>query len=48
MSEDERKELPDMVAEGKVFGIKPTDCKPGLYREPFADPKEVAVIVAGK
>jgi len=47
MSEDERKEFREMVAEGKVVGIRPDDCKPGLYREPFADPKDVAVIVAG-
>ncbi len=31
---------------GKVAGIKAEDCKPGLYREPFADPKDVAIIVA--
>ncbi|MBN1831636.1 MAG: hypothetical protein JW896_05940, partial [Deltaproteobacteria bacterium] len=47
MSEDERKEFEEMAAEGKVVGIRPEDCKPGLYREPFADPKDVAVIVAG-
>jgi hypothetical protein len=47
MSEDERKEFSKLVAEGKVPGIRPEDCKPGLYREPFSDPKNVAVIVAG-
>ena len=47
MSEDERKEFREMVAEGKVMGIRPEDCKPGLYREPFSNPKDVAVIVAG-
>jgi hypothetical protein len=47
MSEDERKVFKEMVAEGKIVGIRPQDCKPGLYREPFADPKDVAVIVAG-
>jgi hypothetical protein len=47
MNEDERKKFRAMVAEGKVPGIKTEDCKPGLYREPFADPKNVAVIVAG-
>jgi hypothetical protein len=47
MSEDERKEFREMVTAGKAFGIKTTDCKPGLYREPFADLKDVAVIVAG-
>ncbi|MBN2320394.1 MAG: hypothetical protein JXR49_15035, partial [Acidobacteria bacterium] len=47
MSGSERKELKEMVAEGKAIGIRPEDCKPGLYREPFADPKDVAVIVAG-
>ena len=47
MSEEERKDLRTMVAAGRVMGIKTEDCKPGLYREPFADPKEVAVIVAG-
>ena len=36
-----------LLAEGKVPGIRIEDCKPGLYREPFADPKDVAVIVAG-
>jgi hypothetical protein len=47
MSEDERKKFREMVADGKVVGIRTEDCKPGLYREPFADPKDVAVIVAG-
>ncbi len=47
MSEDERKEFSEMVAEGKVSGIRTEDCKPGLYREPFAKPSDVAVIVAG-
>jgi hypothetical protein len=47
MTEDERKEFRQMVSEGKLIGIRPEDCKPGLYREPFADPKDVAVIVAG-
>jgi len=47
MNEDERKEFRDMVAEGKVPGIRTEDCKPGLYREPFAKPSDVAVIVAG-
>jgi hypothetical protein len=47
MNEDERKEFREMVTEGKVVGIRTEDCKPGLYREPFADPKDVAVIVAG-
>ncbi len=47
MSEDERKDFGEMVAEGGVKGIRTEDCKPGLYREPFADPKDVAVIVAG-
>ncbi len=47
MNEDERKKFRAMVAEGKVPGIKTEDCKPGLYREPFADPKNVAVMVAG-
>jgi len=36
-----------MVADGKVVGITIEDCKPGLYREPFAHPKDVAVIVSG-
>ncbi len=45
MSEDERKEIREMVAEGKVVGIKVQDYKPGLYRELFTDPKDVAVIV---
>jgi hypothetical protein len=35
------------VAEGKVIGVRPEDCKPGLYREPFADPADVAVIISG-
>jgi hypothetical protein len=47
MSEDERKVFRETVAEGKIVGIRTEDCKPGLYREPFADPKDVAVIVAG-
>ena len=47
MSEDERKEFRKVAAEGKVIGIRPEDCKPGLYREPFAKPSDVAVIVAG-
>jgi hypothetical protein len=47
MSEDERKEFEEMVSEGRVIGIRTEDCKPGLYREPFADPADVAVIVAG-
>jgi len=47
MTGDERKEFEEMAAEGKVIGIKPEDCKPGLYREPFAKPSDVAVIVAG-
>jgi hypothetical protein len=47
MSEAERKQFREMVAEGKVAGIKIEDCKPGLYREPFADPKDVAVIISG-
>jgi hypothetical protein len=47
MSEAERKAFREMAAEGKVIGIRPEDCKPGLYREPFADPKDVAVMVAG-
>lgn len=47
MSGDEREKFREMVAEGKFIGIKTQDCKPGLYREPFADPKDVAVIVAG-
>jgi hypothetical protein len=47
MNEDERKAFREMVAEGKVIGIRPEDCKPGLYREPFAEPSDVAVIVAG-
>ncbi len=47
MTEAERREFREMVAEGKVIGIKAEDCRPGLYREPFADPKDVAVIVAG-
>jgi hypothetical protein len=47
MSEDERKDSRELVAEGKVKGIRTEDCKPGLYREPFTDPKDVAVIVAG-
>ena len=47
MSEAERKQFREMVADGKVVGIKIEDCKPGLYREPFAHPKDVAVIVSG-
>ncbi|MDR1726941.1 MAG: twin-arginine translocation signal domain-containing protein [Acidobacteriota bacterium] len=47
MGEAERKAFRAMVAEGKVLGVKPEDCKPGLRREPFADPRDVAVIVAG-
>ena len=47
MGEDERKELTGMAAEGKVIGIRSEDLKPGLYREPFADSTDVAVIVAG-
>ena len=47
MSQDERKEFREMAAKGKVVGIRPEDCKPGLYREPFSDPKDVALIVAG-
>jgi hypothetical protein len=47
MSEGERKGFREMAAEGKVIGVRPEDCKPGLYREPFNDPKDVAVIVAG-
>lgn len=47
MNADERKKLTEMAAEGKIVGIGAKDCKPGLYREPFADPKDVAVIVAG-
>jgi hypothetical protein len=47
MSEDERKEFRKRVAEGKIGGIRPEDCKPGLYREPFANSKDVAVIVTG-
>jgi hypothetical protein len=47
MNEDQRKNLSKMVAEGKVIGIKPEDLKPGLYREPFKDIKDVAVIVSG-
>jgi hypothetical protein len=47
MDEDERKDFREMVSEGKVIGIRPEDCKPGLYREPFANPTDVAVIVAG-
>ena len=47
MSEDERKEFRDRVTAGEVVGIRTEDCKSGLYREPFADPKDVAVIVAG-
>jgi hypothetical protein len=47
MSEDERKEFKAMVAEGKVIGVRPEDCKPGLFREPFADPADVAVIISG-
>ena len=46
-SEDEREDIRELVAEGKVKGIRTEDCKPGLYREPFTDPKDVAVIVAG-
>jgi len=47
MSEEERKEFREMAAEGNVIGIRPEDCKPGLYREPFANPSDVAVMVAG-
>ena len=47
MSQDERKEFRELAAKGKVVGIRPEDCKPGLYREPFSDPKDVALIVAG-
>jgi hypothetical protein len=47
MSEEEREEFKVMVAEGKIPGIRPEDCKPGLYREPFADPRDVAIIIAG-
>ncbi len=44
MSEDESKEIREMAAEGKVAGKKIQDCKPGLYRELFTDPKDVAAI----
>ncbi len=47
MNEGERKEFREMVAEGKIVGIRVEDCGPGLYREPFAEPSDVAVIVAG-
>jgi hypothetical protein len=47
MSANERKVFKEMVGEGKVIGVRPEDCNPGLYREPFTDPKDVAVIVAG-
>ena len=47
MGEDERKEFREIVVEGKVIGIRTEDCKPGLNREPFAKPSDVAVIVAG-
>ncbi len=47
MSEEERKALKEQVGEGKVIGIRPEDLKPGLYREPFKDLKDVAVIVSG-
>ncbi len=47
MSEKEQNDFREMVAEGKVIGIRSEDLKPGLYREPFAKPTDVAVIVAG-
>lgn len=47
MNEIQRKELRELVERGKVAGIKPEDLKPGLYREPFANPADVAVIVSG-
>ncbi len=47
MSDAERKEFKEMAAGGKFMRIRPEDCKSGLYREPFANPSDVAVIVAG-
>jgi hypothetical protein len=47
MSEEKRREFRKKVAEGKVFGLTEEDCKPGLYREPFRNPEDVAVIVSG-
>ncbi len=47
MSKAEQKEFRQKVADGKVPGVRLEDCRQGLYREPFADPKDVAVIVAG-
>ena len=51
MSEAEREEFRSKLAQGKIFGTMYActleDCKPGLYMEPFSDPKHVAVMVAG-
>ncbi len=47
MSDEERKRFKESVAQGKYPGIRPEDCKTGLVMEPFTDPKNVAVIVAG-
>jgi hypothetical protein len=52
MSEEAREWFLKDVVKGRTFdsrffGYTVADCKPGLHREPFSDPKHVAVIVAG-
>lgn len=47
MNKEEQKRFKESVAQGKFPGIRPEDCKSGLAIEPFTDPKNVAVIVAG-
>ena len=47
MNEEEREQYKKAVAEGKHFGIRLEDCKPGLLIEPFTDPRHVAVMVSG-
>jgi len=47
MTEAERESFKQKVSEGKIRGVRPEDCKSGLYREPFHSNEDVAIIVSG-
>jgi hypothetical protein len=47
LSEDQKDFLKDAAASGSFRGIKPEDCKPGLFLPCFSDPQNVAILVAG-
>ena len=47
MNDEEREHFKKAAEEGKTFGVRPEDCKPGLRLEPFTKPEHVALMVSG-